>query len=194
MANPAKFQRHEVVNKSMQLFWQKGFHATSMRDLQQHVDLRPGSLYATFGSKEGLFREALDCYATRGEQRLQGLLDEHESALSALEQFFYQAVIAQADSAPSRVCMLARAVAELDDERPELLDYARRQLLRMEHAFAAALYRAHAQGELAVCYEPDTLATFLQMQMMGLRSWSRLHDDLARAEAMLREVFRPLRA
>lgn len=67
MVNVAKYDREAVIRQAMLLFWEKGFYATSTRDLQQTINLRPGSFYAAFGSKESLFREALRCYA--GESR-----------------------------------------------------------------------------------------------------------------------------
>ncbi|MFQ3195590.1 MAG: TetR/AcrR family transcriptional repressor of nem operon, partial [Colwellia sp.] len=50
MVNKVKFERDDVIRKASQLFWEKGFHATSTRDLQEVVNMRPGSIYAAFGS------------------------------------------------------------------------------------------------------------------------------------------------
>lgn len=193
MANPAKFDRQQVVEQAMLLFWQKGFHATSMRDLQQAVDLRPGSLYATFGSKEGLFREALQYYASRAEQRLIQLAAQQGSALQALQLFFQQLVITSAGSAPSHMCLLAKTVAELTDANAELLTEARRQLTRMEQAFLHLLQQAESAGELAQGCRPELLAPFLQMQLMGLRAYMQMSCDPVATEQMLQQVFLPLR-
>ncbi|MEP3563102.1 MAG: helix-turn-helix domain-containing protein, partial [Marinobacter sp.] len=59
MANKVKFERENVVRVASELFWKKGFHATSTRDLQDAVNMRPGSIYSAFGSKEGLYSESL---------------------------------------------------------------------------------------------------------------------------------------
>ncbi len=193
MVNPAKFDRQQVVEQAMLLFWQKGFHATSMRHLQQAVDLRPGSLYATFGSKEGLFREALQQYAAHGERLLAQLHAQEGSALRALQLFFHQAIIEQGGRAPSRMCLLAKTVAELTDANAELLAEARCQLKRMEQAFLRLLQQAQADGELASGCLPEQLAPFLQMQMMGLRAYMQMSCDPATGERMLQQVFMPLR-
>nr|WP_067293017.1 helix-turn-helix domain-containing protein [Marinobacterium profundum] len=63
MVHVAKFDRDTVVRSAMALFWQKGFGGTSTRDLQQALNMHPGSIYAAFGNKAGLYREALDAYA-----------------------------------------------------------------------------------------------------------------------------------
>ena len=59
MGNAAKFDRQQVIDKATHLYWEKGFHATSMRHLQEVIDMRPGSIYAAFGSKEELFKHCL---------------------------------------------------------------------------------------------------------------------------------------
>ena len=66
MSKSAKFNREDIIQKAANLYWEKGFHATSMRNLQEVIDMRPGSIYASFGSKEGLFKEALQHYASHG--------------------------------------------------------------------------------------------------------------------------------
>lgn len=60
MSKQAKFDRDDVIEKAKNLYWEKGYHATSMRNLQDVVDMRPGSIYAAFGSKDNLFKEALN--------------------------------------------------------------------------------------------------------------------------------------
>jgi len=59
MANKVKFERENVIRVASQLFWEKGFTATSTRDLQEAINMRPGSIYAAFGSKEVLYSESL---------------------------------------------------------------------------------------------------------------------------------------
>ena len=63
MAKATKFDRQDAVDKATHLYWEKCFHGTSMRNLQDVIDMRPGSIYACFGSKEGLFKEVLNNYA-----------------------------------------------------------------------------------------------------------------------------------
>jgi len=55
--------RQRSLGRAVDIFWAQGFHATSLKDLERALDMRPGSIYAAFGSKEGLFNEALDRYA-----------------------------------------------------------------------------------------------------------------------------------
>jgi len=63
MSRTTLYNRQEALERAIQLFWQKGFHATSLKDIEQVLDMRPGSIYAAFGNKNGLFQEALEHYA-----------------------------------------------------------------------------------------------------------------------------------
>ena len=93
MAKTAKFDRQDVVDKATNLYWEKGFHATSMRNLQDVIDMRPGSIYATFGSKEGLFKETLARYTELGILNLNRFRSETDSPIKALESFVKRAVV-----------------------------------------------------------------------------------------------------
>ena len=55
MSAPIKFNREDVIEKAKNLYWEKGYHATSMRNLQDVVNMPPGSIYAAFGSKDNYF-------------------------------------------------------------------------------------------------------------------------------------------
>lgn len=59
---PRNFDRDQALATAMALFWDKGFEGASMAELTSAMGIGAPSLYAAFGSKEGLFREAVDLY------------------------------------------------------------------------------------------------------------------------------------
>ncbi|WP_299711390.1 TetR/AcrR family transcriptional regulator [Tardiphaga sp.] len=59
---PWSFDRDEAVETAMRLFWRSGYEGVSIGDLTKEIGVAPPSLYAAFGSKAGLYREALDRY------------------------------------------------------------------------------------------------------------------------------------
>lgn len=193
MVNCVKFDRDEVIEKAMLLFWKQGFHATSMRHLQQQVDLRPGSIYASFGSKEGLFKEALKCYADQGKHALEACLEECDTPLQALREFIRRLVIGQAHKAPSPMCMLVKTVAELTSENAALLEDARHYLQAVEKRICGVLETAQQQGELPSNAVPAVLAPYIQMQIMGLRVYTDCSGDMKRVEQMLDQLFLQLK-
>ncbi|WP_153914875.1 TetR/AcrR family transcriptional regulator [Shewanella sp. TC10] len=189
MSKPAKFNREETIKKAADLYWEKGFHATSMRNLQEVIDMRPGSIYASFGSKEGLFKEALQHYAQSGVAQLESCVANSGSPLTALKMFVEGAVSAREHNAPSGMCMLVKTVAELTEEHAELLAEAKQSLIMVETAFAKLLAQAQDNGELDSSQTPQALARFLQVQIIGIRTYAHANSDDNTIQDFIEAIF-----
>lgn len=190
MAKTAKFDRQDVVDKATNLYWEKGFHATSMRNLQDVIDMRPGSIYAAFGSKEGLFKETLARYTELGILNLNRFRSETDSPIKALENFVKRAVVESKQSAPNGMCMLAKTVAELTNEHAELLEEAKKSLKIMEGEFAKLITEAQELGEISKEREPAQLARHVQVQIAGLRTYAKTCNDIDLLNSMVEDVFK----
>src|SRR5438128_10987988 len=81
---PRAFDRGAALDRALRLFWSQGFEGTSIADLTEALDINPPSLYAAFGSKEELFREALDLYIRAYGLPLEQALREERTALDAV--------------------------------------------------------------------------------------------------------------
>ncbi|WP_420598714.1 TetR/AcrR family transcriptional regulator [Neptuniibacter sp.] len=189
MANTAKHDRLDVIQKATWLFWEKGFHATSMRDLQDKIDMRPGSIYAAFGSKEGLFKEALKFYAEQNYRLLKNFQAE-ASPLNALKQFVICIGLSEAEETPNEMCMLVKSISELTEENLELLEQAKALLQSMESIFTEMLIQAQEQGEMDKSKDPQRLARLLQMQLIGLRAYQRANPNKAQMSEMIEDMFK----
>ncbi|MDV5169874.1 TetR/AcrR family transcriptional regulator [Photobacterium rosenbergii] len=194
MANHAKFDRQQVIDKATSLYWEKGFHATSMRNLQDVIDMRPGSIYAAFGSKEGLFKEALQHYTEQGVAKLAACRANSPSPVAALKLFMEQLVINTQHGAPSGMCMLAKTVAELTGEHEELLQEAKRSFRKMESEFEKLIVEAQELGEIDKEKDPHQLARHIQVQISGLRTYARVNgsdddENGAPLKQMIEDVF-----
>lgn len=190
MVKKAKFDRQEVINKATNLFWKKGFHATSMRNLQDEIDMRPASIYATFGSKEGLFKEVLQNYTDIGLAEIKQCQDDYDSPLEALKTFVKSQVIATQDNAPNGVCMLTKTLNELTDDSQELVDITKAHVMKIAAEFVSILEKAKALGELDENKEAQVLASYLQIQMTGLRTHVKIMDDKNKLDEMINSMFK----
>jgi len=188
MSNKSKFNRDQAIANATNLYWEKGYHATSMRNLQDAIDMRPGSIYAEFGSKDGVFKASLEHYAQLGINQLECLKTECASPLTALKTFVKQAVIETQKDAPSCVCMLAKTVAELTEEQGELLSTARESLKLVEHQFANTILEAQQVGEVAADKNAIELARFIQIQITGLRMYAKTCDNVP-LDKMIDDMF-----
>lgn len=73
---PRAFDRERVIGIALDLFWRQGFEGTSIHQLTLAMGIAPPSLYAAFGSKEDLYREAVELYLSRYTSFMNHFLDE----------------------------------------------------------------------------------------------------------------------
>src|SRR5262245_9944129 len=66
---PRTFDMGEALDRALDVFWRKGYEGASVADLTEAIGINPPSLYAAFGSKEGLFKAALDRYEADHAER-----------------------------------------------------------------------------------------------------------------------------
>lgn len=189
MANYPKFDREEVLQKAMNLYWEKGFNATSMRNLQDVVGLKAGSIYATFGSKEELYKEVLNYYANMFIGMINTIVSSSTSAHEALITITKTSVLESAESSPSGICMLTKTICELTNENNELLDEAQRLLERFEQAMTVIFVQAIDQNELGSQLSANQLAKHLQIQILGMRSYLEGSGNKLEIEANIDKMF-----
>lgn len=190
MSKNAKFDRTEVIEKATNLYWEKGYHGTSMRDLQATVDLRPGSIYAAFGSKDNLFKEAINHYANSSGQLLQLCLEQTDSPLAGLKLFIKKITIESREHAPSDMCMIVKSISELTDtDNKELLDEAKGLMNNVEVKFAEIIAQAINLNEIHSTKNVMELARYIQVQVIGLRTYSRVNEDTQIIEKFIDDIF-----
>lgn len=63
MARPREFDTETALRKAIVVFWERGFDGASLTELADAMGIVRPSLQAAFGSKEGLYIQALDLYA-----------------------------------------------------------------------------------------------------------------------------------
>ena len=83
MARRKEFDRDEALHKAMEVFWSRGYEATSVGDLVEHMGINRQSLYDTFGDKHSLYLAALDRYREVEGRKLFELLSVQEDACSS---------------------------------------------------------------------------------------------------------------
>lgn len=167
MPRPKEFNPDEAIEQAMQVFWHKGYEATSMEDLLTAMNLNRGSLYNTFGDKRQLFLKAIDryCHGFVGEKF--SLLDQPGPALPTLRRFIHGMIEGSFSDPQRRGCLIANTVMELSPHEQEIASMLRQVLKMAEDTFFRVLARAKQQGELAKDKDPRTLAHFLTTMMQG---------------------------
>ncbi len=170
-------QSNEMLDKATELFWEKGYQATSMRDVQEKLDMRPGSLYARFPGKSALFVQVIQHYASQLRRRLESTSEKAE-LLTATHRFFCEELLRPNCQRYQRQCLLINAMAErskLDNDAAQALDAA---LTEIEKGFIALVNALQSSGQITSSVSATIIATWLQTQFIGLRhSAYRASDD-----------------
>jgi TetR/AcrR family transcriptional repressor of nem operon len=87
MAGVKQFDRSQVLDRAMALFWTRGYEATSIHDLVEATGVNRGSIYGTFGDKKGLFLAVLDHYLETVAKSLMAELSDPDPR-RAVERMF----------------------------------------------------------------------------------------------------------
>ncbi len=110
MARTKEFETAEVVSKAVDIFWSKGFEATSIQDLVDAMGINRGSIYDTFGDKAGLFDAAIQQY--QNEAPSQRLIDFAKSGEPRKEiQLFFSSLRKRCSS--SYGCLVTNTITEM---------------------------------------------------------------------------------
>ena len=169
MARPREFDADAVVDRAMEVFWAKGYEATSLDDLCDSTGLNRSSLYATFGDKRALFLKTIDRYGDGAVRRITAALSGPVPLREGLAGFLTE-MIDRIVAGPGRIgCFIGNCAAEVARHDRAAAASVRRNLERIEATFRAALVQAKTRKELSQDADVDALARFLIAGTQGLR-------------------------
>ncbi len=167
MARRKEFEPVEVLDKAMELFRRRGYQATSMQDLVDHLGINRQSLYDTFGDKRELFLATLDRYFDVSVCEQLKMLDEPGSALAAIRRFFESLVKLTGTDAARKGCMVVNSAVELALHDEDARSRVAAVFSWIEETFRKTLVRAQENAELDERHDPRALARFFTWFMVG---------------------------
>ncbi|MCG5215685.1 TetR/AcrR family transcriptional regulator [Streptosporangium sp. KLBMP 9127] len=190
MARTKEFDPDTALQAALELFWARGYEATSMADLVARLGIGRASLYATFGSKHELYVLALRRYVEKRDPSPIELLSQPGPALPAVRALVE--LYTEQSVADQRGCMIVNAAAELLPGDLPVTRFVEGNWGSLETALTSAFIRARAQGELPADRDPQALGRFILVFLQGLRLMAkgspdpaRLRDAAAQALAVL---------
>lgn len=193
MARTKEFEPEKALTRAMELFWQRGYEATSVQDLLLEMGIGRGSMYDTFGDKRALFLAALDRFEEMRLSRADEILDGSSSANEGIRWLFETTIEGLVSFEPRRGCLLANTAVELAPHDEEIAGRILRYVSRTEEAFERALVRGRASGEIPADKDPKALARFLVSTLHGIRVLARAGVDRAVLDDSVRTALEVLR-
>lgn len=180
MARTKEFDPDAVLVKALELFWERGYEATSMADLVGHLGIARASIYATFGGKHDLYLKALDLYLRTRDPDVVDVLSQPGPALPAVQALIRAYADQSVHDDRRRGCMVVNAAVEVMSRDPQTARKVEASWNTLETALTSALTRARAQGELPAGKDPVAVARLLLVILQGIRVLGRGHPDPAR--------------
>jgi TetR/AcrR family transcriptional repressor of nem operon len=187
-----EFDVDAALAAALDLFWHRGYEATSVNDLVAHLGIGKASMYATFGSKHDLYLMALDQYVRTTDQGIIEELSQPRAALSAVRGLVLRYVDEIINDQQQRGCLVVNAAVERLPGDTAAARRVERSWDTLEVALTLALARAQAAGELAADRDPRAMAQFLLALLQGLRVLGKSLGQADRLRSAAAEGLRTL--
>ena len=146
MARTKEFDELEVLDKAVDLFWEKGFTATSANDLVHRLGLSRSSLYSTFGDKRTLYIKALDRYKKRNVGAMLKMVRASEDMPKTIKSILAMVVDQDIRSRIPKGCFMVNSAIELGPHDAEIADIVNANESNIEAAFEAAIKKGQEKG------------------------------------------------
>ncbi len=181
---PCEFNRQKVIEAAMELFWLKGYKATSTQELCEYTGLGKGSLYNAFGNKQGLYQQALEYYHELAIKTQLDILNGPGLAKEKLRALLQWGINADLDRSEPRTCMALFSALELSRQDPIVERLNRIYSAKLEQALFHLFELGQRSGEIkASCPALEMSRAFL-----GSYYGLRIMGQTIRDKHFLRDV------
>ena len=164
---PRSFDPDDAIEKSMRVFWSKGYENTSIPDLTDAIGINRPSLYAAFQSKENLFRLALDRYRQDGASYVNRALAK-PSALKVFESLLFGVVELVTDPKRPGGCLFVCGTPPIGRKKTEISRELASRRIAGEADIRKRFEAAKKQGDLPQDADPKTLAKLAATIIWGI--------------------------
>lgn len=183
---PRSFDRTEALASAMELFWEKGYEGASMSELTATMGIGAPSLYAAFGSKEGLFRESVDLYcATDGAAIWEATLAA-PTAYEAVEVFLMTTAREFSRSKKPRGCLVILSALHATESSKTVRDELTARRAQSLRSLVAKLAAGVESGEISSTVDLEALARYYITVQQGMSIQARDGADRATLEGIAR--------
>jgi TetR/AcrR family transcriptional repressor of nem operon len=173
---PKIFDQQTALEKASELFWEKGYEATSLDDLIGAMGIQKGSFYNAFGSKKKLFIESIKLHDTKSFTEFRKLLNETENSISLIKSLFLQFADGP-ETQHNKGCFAGNILAELVGLDEELTIDAKKYLITLEKIFIEQIKIAQRNGNLQNQTDAKILARYLLNLWNGINITRRIYPS-----------------
>ena len=156
----------------MEVFWHRGYDATSIQDLTRAMDINPPSLYAAFGDKESLYLEAVEFYRVQRGEHIRRVMAEEPTARGAIERALREAVNEFSRRDAPAGCLLTMSTGCSSVSAGVQASLAKKRAMGRERV-RERIQRGIAEGDVPASADPQALAEFVMTIFAGMAMHAR---------------------
>lgn len=176
---PRAFDRTAALHRAMEVFWEHGYEGSSMSDLTSAMGINSPSLYAAFGGKEALFREAIGLYGKTDGGYTARALREEPTARQAIDAMLRDNAIAYTVEDKPHGCMVVLAGSTYTTRSESIRDFLVEKRRETIEEVRRRLDRGVTEGDLPADTNTSGLAHFYTTVLYGLSIQARDGASLA---------------
>ena len=189
MARPREFDEAAVLDAAIERFWQRGYEATSVRDLADEMNIAGASLYNAFGDKRSLYERALNRYLDQTFRerirRLEPSLPPREAIVAFLQEIIKRSLTDK----QRRGCMLVNSAIESAPHDSKFLEIVATFLDEVESFFIRCVSNGQRNGSITKAHSAEDLSKSLLGILLGIRVLARVRPERKLLEGLVRPVF-----
>jgi AcrR family transcriptional regulator len=167
IGRPRTYDIDTALEAAMKVFWRLGYEGASLNELTKAMGINSPSLYAAFGSKEGLFKAVLDHYEARRQKSLQEMLAA-PTARAVAECLLHTLVDLVTDPDEPPGCLFLQGGLSCGVATPEVPHELARRRGYLAQQLRVRLERAQAAGDLPASADPSALSRYLASVCDGI--------------------------
>jgi TetR/AcrR family transcriptional regulator, transcriptional repressor for nem operon len=189
MARPREFDEAAVLDAAIEKFWQRGYEATSVRDLADEMNIAGASLYNAFGDKRSLYVRALNRYLDQSFRERISRIEPNLPPRDAIVAFLREIVKRSLSDKQHRGCMLVNSAIESAPHDAEFFDVVAVFIDEVERFFFRCVSNGQKDGTITKAHSAEDLSKSLLGILLGIRVLARVRPERRLLEGLLRPVF-----
>ena len=171
------FDENEILKKSMELFWKKGYSATSVQDMVTHLGINRGSMYGTFGDKKNLLNKSLALYCSINQEATLEFLKHEKSVKDGLKKLFGIFIENSISDRDQKGCFVVNTTTELNPSDKDINKVLLQNKDALEKMFYDFLKLGQDRGEIPKDKDIQAISSLIYTLFSGIRVVVRLEPN-----------------
>jgi TetR/AcrR family transcriptional regulator, transcriptional repressor for nem operon len=186
MGRLKEFDADKAIDGAVDCFWARGYEATSVRDLAEHMGIGGASLYNAYGGKRALFVAALERYANRSSRERIARLEATGQPRQAIEAFLSEIIDRSLKDRQRKGCLLVNSALDVAPHDAEIGKVVAGYLEEIRAFFERNIDAGRRAGQIPRNIDATAVSAHLLGVLLGIRVLARTRPDRALLESVVR--------